>query len=195
MLKNTASQKVVVYAWDTVNRVAKTGDAANITGQISKDGGAAAATNDASPTELDATNFPGAYIFDMAQAETNADLIILQAKSTSTGISIFPVFIYTGISSDMTSISGSSTAADKLEASALTIEVAAAAAGTLSTTQMTTTLTEATSSHYVGRVVIWTSGVLLRQASPITAYDGGSKLLTFTAVTEAPTAGDTFIIV
>jgi len=92
--KNVASQKVAVYAWDTVNRVAKTGDAANITGQISKDGGAAAATNDTNPTELDATNFPGVYIFDMTQAETNADLVILQAKSSSTGISILPVLIY-----------------------------------------------------------------------------------------------------
>lgn len=94
MKKNVASQKVAVYAWDTVNRVAKTGDAANITGQISKDGGAAGATNDANPTELDATNFPGVYIFDMAQAETNAELVIIQAKSSSTGISILPVLIY-----------------------------------------------------------------------------------------------------
>jgi hypothetical protein len=195
MFKNVASQKVAVYAWDTVNRVAKTGDAANITGKISKDGGGQATTDDVNPTELDATNFPGVYLFDMATAETNADFIILQAKTTTTGIAILPVLIYTGISADMASISGSSTAADKLEASALTIEVAAAAAGTLSTTQMTTTLTEATSSHYIGRVIIWTSGVLLRQASPITAYDGGTKMLTFTAVTEAPTAGDTFIIV
>jgi tryptophanyl-tRNA synthetase len=43
MFKNVASQKMVIYAWDTVNRVAKTGDAANITAQISKDCGAAAA--------------------------------------------------------------------------------------------------------------------------------------------------------
>lgn len=96
---------------------------------------------------------------------------------------------------DATKISGSSAAADNLEASAEVIIVGAAAAGTLSTTQMTTNLTEATDDHYIGRVVIWTSGVLLGQATDITDYDGGTKMLTFTAVTEAPTVSDTFVIV
>jgi hypothetical protein len=75
------------------------------------------------------------------------------------------------------------------------IESAAAAAGTLSTTEMTTDLTEATDDHYIGRIIIWTSGVLLRQATDITDYVGLTKKLVFTAVTEAPTAGDKFIIV
>ena len=96
---------------------------------------------------------------------------------------------------DVIRISTSSDAADKLEASAETIEEGAAASGTLTTTSMTTNLTEATNSHYNGRIIIWTSGVLLRQATEITGYNGTSKMLTFTAVTEAPTAGDTFIIV
>lgn len=95
MQKNISSQKLAVYAWDTLNRVAKTGDAANITGKISKDGGASASTNDTNPTELDATDFPGVYIFDLTQAETNADLVILQAKSSTSNISILPVLCYT----------------------------------------------------------------------------------------------------
>lgn len=70
-----------------------------------------------------------------------------------------------------------------------------AIAGTLSTTQMTTDLTEATDSHYNGRTIIWTSGVLLGQATNITAYTGASKMLTYTAITEAPSAGDDFLIV
>jgi hypothetical protein len=96
---------------------------------------------------------------------------------------------------DAAKISGSTTAADKLELGALSIETGAAIAGTLSTTEMTTDLTEATNSHYNGRTIIWTSGVLLRQASAITAYDGSTKKLTYTAVTEAPSAADTFILV
>lgn len=70
-----------------------------------------------------------------------------------------------------------------------------AIAGTLSTTQMTTDLTEATDDHFNGRTLIWTSGVLLGQATAITDYTGASKLLTYTAVTEAPSAGDDFLIV
>lgn len=88
-----------------------------------------------------------------------------------------------------------SAGAAKLALSAGTIVIGAAAAGTLSTTAMTTNLTEATDDHYNGRIVIWTSGVLINQATDITDYNGTTKTLTFTAVTEAPTAADTFIIV
>lgn len=83
----------------------------------------------------------------------------------------------------------------KLEASAGTIVVGAAATGTLSTTQMTTDLTEITDDHYNGRIVIFTSGVLQNQATDITDYDGGTKMFTFTGITEAPSDGDSFVIV
>jgi hypothetical protein len=138
MFKNVASQKLSVFAWDTVNRVAKTGDAANITGKISKDGGAAASTNDTNPTELDATNFPGIYIFDLTQAETNADLVIVQAKSSSTGIQILPVINYTVIYSvaqtgdsyaRLGAPAGASVSADIAAIEAQTDDIGAAGAG------------------------------------------------------------------
>ena len=91
------------------------------------------------------------------------------------------------VPSDVTHIGGN--------AAAVVMPAAAAAAGTLSTTQMTTTLTEATDDHYNGRVIIWTSGVLSAQATNITDYDGATKMLTYTAVTEAPAADDEFVIV
>jgi len=86
--KNKASQKLAVEAIDTSDGTMKTGDAGNITAQISKDGGGNAATNDANPTELDNTNHPGVYIFDMLQAETNADLVVLTASSATGNISL-----------------------------------------------------------------------------------------------------------
>lgn len=92
--KNVASQKVAVFAWDTANDTEKTGDAGNITAQISKDGGATAASNDVNPTELDATDAPGVYIFDLTQAESNCDLFVLFAKSSTADIKIEPVVIY-----------------------------------------------------------------------------------------------------
>jgi len=121
LYKNVAGQKVAVFAWDTANSTEKTGDAGNITAQISKDGGATAASNDANPTELDATDAPGVYIFDLTQAESNADLFVLFAKSSTADIKIEPVVIYTmpgdsaAISADVTEVSGDSTAADNLE--------------------------------------------------------------------------------
>ena len=87
LYKNTDGQKLAVTAIDTSTGALKTGDAANITAQISKDGGASAATNDANPMELDATNHPGVYVFDMLQAETNADLISLYAVSATGNVS------------------------------------------------------------------------------------------------------------
>ena len=99
------------------------------------------------------------------------------------------------VTADATAISGSTEAADNLEASAETIVIGTAQTGTLSTTQMTTNLTEATDDHYNGRTIIWTSGALQDQATDITDYDGTNKLLTFTAVTEAPANGDTFTII
>lgn len=97
--------------------------------------------------------------------------------------------------SDVTAINSNTTAAAQLARSAATIVNASATATTLSTTQMSTDLTEATNDHYNGRIIIWTSGVLQNQATDITAYNGTTKTLTFTATTEAPGSGDTFIIV
>lgn len=96
---------------------------------------------------------------------------------------------------DLEAVAGNTEAASDLSFSARTIVRGAAVAGTLSTTQMTTDLTEVTDSHYNGRVIIWTSGALRDQATDITAYLGSTKRLTYTAVTEAPVAGDTFVIV
>lgn len=86
-------------------------------------------------------------------------------------------------------------AAAKLALSAGTIVSGAAEAGTLSTTQMSTDVSEITDDHFNGRIIIWTSGVLQNQATDITDYVGTNGVLTFTAVTEAPSAADTFIIV
>lgn len=95
LFKNVASQKLAVYAHDTSADAPKTGDAANITAQISLNGGATAATNDTNPTELDATDAPGIYIFDLTQAETNANLVIVSAVSSTADIAIEPVIVYT----------------------------------------------------------------------------------------------------
>jgi hypothetical protein len=69
MLKNTAGQRLVVLAWDINTQTPKTGDAANITAKLSKDGGTYTATSDTNPTELE----QGRYAFDLTQAETNCD--------------------------------------------------------------------------------------------------------------------------
>jgi hypothetical protein len=93
--KNKASQKVACFAYDSTDGSAVTGDAANISAQISLDGAATAATDDTAPTELDATDAPGVYLFDLTQAETNADLIVIASVSSTSDVLIEPLIIYT----------------------------------------------------------------------------------------------------
>jgi hypothetical protein len=91
-------------------------------------------------------------------------------------------------------INGDATAAANLALSALGLVNSTALTGTLSTTQMTTNLTEVTDDHYIGRIIVFRGGVLDGQATDITDYDGASKMLTFTALTEAPVNGQAFTI-
>ena len=106
------------------------------------------------------------------------------------------------MAADMEAISGSTAAADNLEASALTIIQATVDTATNGHTPTTTEfqaddVAEATADHFIGRVVIFTSGALIRQATDITDYTavGGIGQFTVTAMTEAPANNDTFIIV
>ncbi len=95
LLKNVASQKIAVFAYTASTGAAKTGDAAQITAYISKDFAAGAATNDANPAEMDATNMPGWYVFDLTQAETNAEVIVLAPKSSTAGVVIDQAQVFT----------------------------------------------------------------------------------------------------
>ena len=63
------------------------------------------------------------------------------------------------------------------------------------TTSFITDLTEATSSHYSDLTLIFTDGALKGQAKPISSYNGTTKAITLDeALTEAPTNGDSFLI-
>lgn len=96
MFKNVAA-KFIVFAFDATSNVPKTGDAANITAYVSKDYGTVTVLGDTSATEMDATNAPGYYLFDAAQAETNADCLLVSGKSATSNIKVLgaPAVIYT----------------------------------------------------------------------------------------------------
>jgi hypothetical protein len=101
---------------------------------------------------------------------------------------------------DVKQIASTGPAATKLAASAGTI-----VSGTVDDSANTPTttvfeaadITEATADHYIGRVIIFTSGNLQYQATEITDYAlvGANASFTVSAMTEAPADGDTFIIV
>lgn len=98
-------------------------------------------------------------------------------------------------SANMVAVSGSTTAADNLEASALGIVPGAVNDASATTTSFVSNLTEATDDHYNGRIIVFTSGAVAGQATDITDYNGTTKAITMTALTEAPANSVTFVIV
>jgi len=71
--------------------------------------------------------------------------------------------------------------------------------GASATTTMfeTSSITEATADHYIGKRVYFTSGVLQYQGSKITDYalNSGRGRFTVETLTDAPSNADAFIIV
>ncbi len=85
--KNVAGQKWRVFAFNKTTNAPVTGDAANITAKIAKDWAAAAATNDVNPTEVE----DGYYLFDLTQAESNADALDLYPESSTADVQVIGV--------------------------------------------------------------------------------------------------------
>jgi hypothetical protein len=71
----------------------KTGDGAAQTVRLIRDGVVSVATN--APTEVDAANCPGEYSLALTAAEMNANSVIVCGKSTTSGVQIIPVKIFT----------------------------------------------------------------------------------------------------
>lgn len=95
MFKNVASQKVFMQALDSATGRPKTGDSANLTAYVSKDFGTVTALTDTTATEISATNAPGWYWWDVAQAETNADTLLFSGKSATSGIDLVGAVVHT----------------------------------------------------------------------------------------------------
>lgn len=97
MFKNVASQKLIVYVFDSTTNLPKTGDAANLTAYVSKDYGAVTVLGDTSATEMDATNAKGYYLFDLTQGETNADTLLFSGKSATANMVLvaMPATVFT----------------------------------------------------------------------------------------------------
>jgi hypothetical protein len=84
-IKNQAL--VIPYlAWDTANNTGKTGDVANHTLRVVKDGVAAAPTNN--PVELDPVNLKGIYTLALTATEMNANSVLVGGVSSTANIVI-----------------------------------------------------------------------------------------------------------
>lgn len=117
MRRNETGQKFYVSAFNDDGYVS--GDAANITCQISKDAGTLTALDDTNPTEIGST---GRYVFDATQAETNATTILVVPASSTSGVTVMgsPELIYTtptgsGVATVSVEPGGSVTASEGIE--------------------------------------------------------------------------------
>ena len=130
-------------------------------------------------------------VVDTVKAET---VLILEDTGTTLPALLPTALVGGRMDANASAIDGSAPAAVNLKSSALSI-VPAICEGTPSTTVIQTDLAEATDAHYVGRIAIFTSGAAAYQASDITAYTGATGTITVTALTTAPAASDTLVII
>ena len=89
MATRNAAFTATFLAWDTSANAPKTGDSANITPRILKDG-TSAALGTATVTEVDATNFPGLYKVTVAQSEADFSQVVVGGSSSTANIEIIP---------------------------------------------------------------------------------------------------------
>jgi len=83
------SVTLIYMAYNTSTGAYTTGDVANHTLRLIKDGTEAAPTN--SPAEVDATNAPGAYSLVLTTAESTFNIVWLGGKSSASNVIIQPV--------------------------------------------------------------------------------------------------------
>lgn len=82
-----------------------------------------------------------------------------------------------------------------LERSAASLHRGSVTGAATLTTLIDSSLTAADNDHYKGRIVIFTTGALAKQATDVTAFNAATDQLTFTQLTQAPSGGDEYVIV
>ena len=207
MFKNTAAS-FMVFAFDTTTNTAKTGDAANITAYVSKDYGAVTVLGDTTATEMDATNAKGYYLFAAAQAETNADCLMVSGKSSTANIAVVgaPAVIFTrpatGWLAPTTAgrtltVDASGRALADVDTDAVT-EMRSLVSGTsdsgTTTTMVDAARTEADADYWKGAFILFTSGTISGQCRLITGFTPGTDTITFAPATTQTVGTQTYEI-
>jgi len=177
---------------------------------LSKNFGAFAQKNDSTSATHDSGGWYGVPL-NTTDTATLGPLQIHCNKSSALPVwdqyMVVPAHIYNGfvantgnMNVNVDSLGGSTSAIAPWLAAVGTITT-----GTVDNTSVTATttvletssITTAATDHWVGRVILFTSGTLALQATRITAYSlsGGRGHFTYNAVTSAPANGVSFVIV
>jgi len=97
--------------------------------------------------------------------------------------------------SDVKAVDGQTAEATTLQKSLSVVYRGSVTGAATTTTLIDSGLTQADADFWKGRIVIFTSGALKFQATDILSFAPASDQLTFTAVTQSPSGGDTYVIV
>lgn len=128
--------------------------------------------------------------------EFTGEVVYAQAGGTPAPGDAPPFSLTSSNGANVAAVAGNAESAANLGASLSAMQVGAVIAGALTASSFPTDLESTTNSAYQGRVVVFTSGVLIQQVGNIISYDGATRTIgvggPFTA---APAASDTFIIV
>jgi len=206
--QSTASQEVLLgpFLDDTDGKTAETGlTIANTDIKIWKTG----ATTEASKNSGGATHIAaGRYyaVLDATGTDTLGPMEINVHVSGALPVRreclVLSAVIYDSLvagsdvlQTDVTQLNGSSTAAQNLARSASAIYRGSVTGSATTTTLIDSALTQSDTDHWKGRVLIFTTGSLAFQATDITAFTPGTDQLTFTALTNAPSGGNEYVIV
>ena len=96
---------------------------------------------------------------------------------------------------NLQTIAGDGTAPIHMAAAAdVIISNGVVGSGTISSSSFPTNLPSAPAQAYVGRVIAFTSGICIGQETNITAYNPTGGVVTVTALTDGPSASDTFVV-
>lgn len=148
---------------------------------------------EAGDIDVDVTSWSGTAV---ASPDTAGYPKVTIKSGTGTG----EVSLTSGIASvNQTQIAGSATASTNMSAAARTITTGTVDGGgiTPTTTTFDTSITEATASHFVGNLVRFNSGSLAGQQALVETYSlvSGRGRFVVSAMTEAPSNGDAFVLV
>lgn len=131
----------------------------------------------------------------LASANLDTQLSSIQSDTDNIQTRI-PAALTAGgnMKSDALALNGSTTAASNLSSSAQVLYIGTVDGATTTTTLIDSSLTQSATDFWKGRIIIFLSGSLKYQATDITAFDPATDKLTFTALTAAPSAADTYVV-
>lgn len=130
-------------------------------------------------------------------AQFTSEIVYIRVGGSPAASDAPPFILTLSQGQGVSAVNGVAQDAVNMDAALSTQKIGAAVGSVPGPLSVTTNLTDTTDDVYLGRVIIWTSGAMIRQAAKISGYDGTTKVLTVLAwaTNLTPSDGDAFVII